>query len=126
MFTKKSQGFTLIELLLVIAIIGILAGVILAVINPQAQQRKAQEGVAASAVSKACLAVAGCNSASVSGVCANPLGEVQNFTTAQLTFLSAAPTVNSGAVSVNTSWNCLISCDTATGTITRGANCLTR
>ncbi|PIP56974.1 type II secretion system protein GspG, partial [candidate division WWE3 bacterium CG22_combo_CG10-13_8_21_14_all_39_12] len=43
-FQKKSFGFTLIELLVVIVVIGILAGVIIVVINPNLQQEKAKEG----------------------------------------------------------------------------------
>lgn len=125
MFTKKSQGFTLIELLLVIAIIGILAGVILAVINPLQQQRKAQEGVASSAVSKACLAVAGCNAASASSQCATPANEVQNFDSTAMTFLSGTTTAWN-SVTATTTWGCVISCNPATGVVTRGASCITR
>ncbi len=38
-------GFTVVELLIVIATIGILAGVLIAVINPQSQQEYAEDGV---------------------------------------------------------------------------------
>ena len=54
-FNSRS-GFTLIELLIVIVIIGILAGVVLSVINPAKQQRKAKEASLRSTVEKACLA----------------------------------------------------------------------
>lgn len=41
---KKSSGFTLIELLIVIAIIGVLAAVLLAVINPLEQLARGRDG----------------------------------------------------------------------------------
>ncbi|MFH1955763.1 MAG: type II secretion system protein, partial [Patescibacteria group bacterium] len=53
---EEKSGFTLIELLIVIAIIGILAGVLIAVINPAQQRLKANQAVMRSSVSKACLA----------------------------------------------------------------------
>jgi prepilin-type N-terminal cleavage/methylation domain-containing protein len=56
---NASSGFTLIELLLVIAIIGILAGVMLAVINPAEQQNKARDGVTVSVLNKLGLAIGG-------------------------------------------------------------------
>jgi len=37
-FHRKEEGFTLIELLIVVVIIGILAGVLITVINPIRQQ----------------------------------------------------------------------------------------
>jgi len=54
------KGFTLIELLIVIVIIGILAGVVLVVLNPAKQQRKASESVLAASVNKLCLALNSC------------------------------------------------------------------
>jgi prepilin-type N-terminal cleavage/methylation domain-containing protein len=57
-------GFTLIELLIVIVIIGILAGVLLTVIDPAKQQRKARETVLRSTVEKGCLALHACGSTS--------------------------------------------------------------
>jgi prepilin-type N-terminal cleavage/methylation domain-containing protein len=55
-------GFTLIELLIVIVIIGILAGVLLTVIDPARQQRKAKETVLRATVEKGCLALHSCGS----------------------------------------------------------------
>lgn len=46
------RGFTLIELLIVIVVIGILAGITVAVINPTAQQNKARDGNIKSALNK--------------------------------------------------------------------------
>lgn len=56
------QGFTLIELLLVIVIIGILAGVVIAVINPRQQAARAREGVARANLSRVCQALVACMS----------------------------------------------------------------
>lgn len=44
-YSYKNQGLTLVELLLVISIIGILAGITVAVINPTKQRERAQDGV---------------------------------------------------------------------------------
>ena len=52
--------FTLIELLIVIVIIGILAGVILVVLNPAAQQRKSAEVVLQANTNKLCLGLFSC------------------------------------------------------------------
>ncbi len=59
------EGFTLIELLIVIAIIGILAGIVLAVLNPGRQRQRAREGTLRANVNKLCLAYASCKAASV-------------------------------------------------------------
>jgi prepilin-type N-terminal cleavage/methylation domain-containing protein len=59
-----SKAFTLIELLIVIVIIGILAGAVIAVINPAQMQRKAREAVMRTNVEKGCLALNACGSTS--------------------------------------------------------------
>ncbi|HSX39432.1 MAG TPA: type II secretion system protein [Candidatus Saccharimonadales bacterium] len=59
-----SAGFTLIELLVVIVIIGILAGVVLTVIDPSGQQKKAREAVMRTTVEKGCLALVACGQTS--------------------------------------------------------------
>ena len=57
---KNLKGFTLIELLIVIVIIGILAGVVLSVLNPAQAQRKASESVLKANTEKLCLALFSC------------------------------------------------------------------
>jgi len=57
---KTLKGFTLIELLIVIVIIGILAGVVLSVLNPAKAQRKANESVLKASTEKLCLALYSC------------------------------------------------------------------
>src|SRR3990167_9086611 len=54
------KGFTLIELLIVIVIIGILAGVVLVILNPAKQQRRSQEAVMKANLNKTCLALYSC------------------------------------------------------------------
>jgi|GEM_PF-2372896 len=60
---NKSRGFTLIELLIVISIIGILAAVLIAVINPVAQQNKARDAGLKASLNKIGLAINAYNSA---------------------------------------------------------------
>lgn len=57
------KGFTLIELLIVIVIIGILAGVVLQILNPARQQNRARDGVTRSNMNKLALAFGSYNSA---------------------------------------------------------------
>ena len=63
MGSNKKAAFTLIELLIVIVIIGILAGVVLAVINPAQQITRAKQSVIRGAIVKACLAHKSCMTA---------------------------------------------------------------
>lgn len=71
---RERNGFTLIELLIVIAIIGILAGVLIAVIDPAQQRLKANQAVMRSLVSKACLVATSCISSSSTAYCVVPGG----------------------------------------------------
>jgi len=56
---KGQKGFTLIELLIVIVIIGILAGVLIAIIDPAAQQNRARDAGVQAAINKVSLATQG-------------------------------------------------------------------
>ena len=60
MFSRNKKGFTLIELLIVIVIIGILAGVVLSVLNPAKAQRKSAESVLKATTEKLCLGLFSC------------------------------------------------------------------
>ena len=71
---KNEQGFTLIELLIVIVLIGILSGVLLAVIQPGAQRARAQEAVAKANLDKIRMAMLACISARQ-----NPLNSCISF-----------------------------------------------
>lgn len=55
----SQKGFTLIELLIVIVIIGILAGVLIAVINPAQQQNRARDAGVKATLNKVALATEG-------------------------------------------------------------------
>lgn len=56
---ENNKGFTLIELLVVILIIGILAGVLIAVIDPQKQQDRARDAGIKATLNKTALATEG-------------------------------------------------------------------
>lgn len=53
---QNNKAFTLVELLIVIVIIAILAGVVITVINPIAQQNRAKDAVIVSSINKIVLA----------------------------------------------------------------------
>ncbi|KKS31806.1 hypothetical protein A2380_01825 [candidate division WWE3 bacterium RIFOXYB1_FULL_43_24] len=55
-----ASGFTLIELLLVIVIIGILSGIVIAVINPAQVRRRSAETVMRANTDKVCYAMQAC------------------------------------------------------------------
>lgn len=55
----SQKGFTLIELLIVIVIIGILAGVLISVIDPGAQQNRAKDANVKATINKVGLATQG-------------------------------------------------------------------
>lgn len=78
---NKSRGFTLIELLIVIAIIGILAAVLLSIINPAAQQNKARDASLVASIGKIALAINSFNSAySRLPTCLELVGELNGAT----------------------------------------------
>lgn len=59
MVRDNSKGFTLVELLIVIVIIGILAGVLIAVINPSQQTNRARDAGVQASMNKVSLATEG-------------------------------------------------------------------
>lgn len=73
---RRQKGFTLIELLIVIVIIGILAGVILAVINPAEQRKKASEGVLRANTDKLCTALHACGATTTTTASCDTFTEV--------------------------------------------------
>ena len=60
---NKSKGFTLIELLIVIVLIGILAAVLITIIDPGKQQNSANDGTVQAMVNKVILTAESFNSA---------------------------------------------------------------
>lgn len=60
MTDKLKKGFTLIELLIVIVLIGILAGIVITVLQPARLQRRARETVMRTNVEKLCLGLKAC------------------------------------------------------------------
>ena len=65
--TFDSRGFTLVELLIVIVIIGILAGVVIGVLNPVQQQNRARDGTLRAAMSKMALGAKSMSASSTNG-----------------------------------------------------------
>ena len=63
LLNSNNSGFTLIELLIVVVIIGLLATVLIAVIDPAAQQNRARDAGVEAAINKIALSVEGFNSA---------------------------------------------------------------
>lgn len=79
------QGFTLIELLIVIVIIGILAGVLISVINPSQQSNRAKDAGVQASLNKVALGTEGFVSAyGRSPTGAEFIGGLQNVTAAPI------------------------------------------
>lgn len=92
------SSFTLIELLIVIVIIGILAGVVLSVLNPAKAQRKSAESVLKANVNKLCLAMFACFSTTAT------LSSCNNFNGIGITNPAGTPANSSYSISDSSSW----------------------
>src|SRR3989344_4804781 len=80
---NTQKGFTLIELLIVIVIIGILAGVLISVINPAQQTNRARDAGVQASMNKVALATEGFISAyGRAPTGADFIGALQNVTAA--------------------------------------------
>ncbi len=126
---NKSSAFTLIELLIVIVIIGILAGVVLAVINPANQIKRSNQTSARGVISKACLAVNSCLASAITQAGAYDYALCDTAAEAGYTFpintydgaysitaATAAPVWTQNAAS----GVCSMTCDTSLGATTSG------
>ncbi len=131
--SSNKSGFTLIELLIVIAIIGVLAGIVLAVLNPQKQRQRAREGTLRANVNKLCLAYASCKSSSVDetytecqGVAnADNLGVVLsnlNGTPSGATYTYMTEWGDSGTTNDNNTWGGWLDVD-GTGSFSTANDC---
>lgn len=67
MTTRNQKGFTLIELLIVIVIIGILAGIVITILNPVKQQNRARDGVIVATMNKISADVKSYGNSDISG-----------------------------------------------------------
>ena len=105
MYKNNSQkGFTLIELLIVIVIIGILAAVLISVLNPVQQQNRARDASVRSSINKMALATKSLASGTTTGELPTPaefVTGVSNVVTATETCSSAAPGVEDCTIEVN-------------------------
>lgn len=120
----KKKGFTLVELLVVIALLGILMGVVLVVINVPAQRTRTRQAVARANISKVCSAYTACLSASTTGATTDcdtwtKVGAIQPSQPTGYTYTIAG---TGPSVVVD---GCTISCDsTGTVALAGGASCL--
>ncbi|MCG2689213.1 type II secretion system GspH family protein [Candidatus Parcubacteria bacterium] len=124
---KKLKGFTLIELLIVITIIGILAGLVIAVIDPIGQRIKATQAVAKAKVAKACLAQKACiNSTPGVAVAAdcNSFTELGIYSTVGLSI--NATTADISATQDGCTYTCAFADATGSITSSGGDNCRTK
>ncbi|MEK7595824.1 MAG: prepilin-type N-terminal cleavage/methylation domain-containing protein [Patescibacteria group bacterium] len=103
---KSQKGFTLIELLIVIVIIGILAGIVITILNPARQQARARDGVIVATMNKIAADVKAQAAADISGIgnlptCATLAGTVAGgCTNGSLQNVTAATCTCTGGTAV--------------------------
>ncbi len=131
-------AFTLIELLIVIVIIGILAGVILVVLNPAAQQRKSAEAVLQANTNKLCLGLFSCAQTTYDPLRCNDMTKIGGIDPIDSPSTSTYDVLATGNVisvtgtlpaGVGSSVDCEFTCayDIVSGTpqrLTQGAGCI--
>lgn len=111
------SGFTLIELLIVIVILGILAGVVLAVINPTAQIQKANEAALKANAEKICMALQACANSSLDAMnCENAteIGYVAPTVPTGATYALTAPVAAGSTITMTSTLGACVGTCTAT------------
>lgn len=125
MIKEKSKGFTLIELLIVISILALLIGIVILLINPTNTLNRARTAAVKSYTVKACGAIQVCNVNSATGACvdANAASGTAPSPVVKGAVSSSSIAANIPLIS-SPATTCDITCDTASGQLTVGANCV--
>ncbi len=120
----NNKGFTLVELLVVIAVIGVLMGIVVVVLNPAQILIRSRQGICKANVGRVCEASAACYVAMGSvASCDTPAKTGATLPTTPCTVSIATTT---GLVT-GTQNGCTFTCNPATGTVSQSpaASCYT-